>query len=128
MSRYNIDFGKSSEDRACLYLREQGYKILERNYKTSYAEIDIIAKHEAAVCFIEVKSRSSAEFGFPEEAVSRIKQRKIIQGAITYLKKNKLLDSKVRFDVLGISSEVPGEDGGIKLIKNAFTLDGNYCY
>lgn len=125
MSKYNLNFGKSSEDKALSYLRGQGYKILEANYKNKLGEIDIIGKDDGRFCFIEVKSRSSVIFGLPKEAVSRHKQYKISKIAIAYLKERGLLNRPCRFDVLSIL----GQDySQFELIKDAFSLAGNYNY
>ena len=127
MSKYNLNFGKSSEDKALSYLRGQGYKILEANYKNKLGEIDIIAKDDGRFCFIEVKSRSSVMFGLPKEAVGRHKQHKISQCAIAYLKERGLLNQGCRFDVLSILGN--GQDySQFELIKDAFNLAENYNY
>ena len=127
MSKYNLNFGKSSEDKALSYLRGQGYKILEANYKNKLGEIDIIAKDDGRFCFIEVKSRSSVMFGLPKEAVGRHKQHKISQCAIAYLKERGLLNQGCRFDVLSILDNGQ-EHSQFELIKDAFSLVGNYNY
>ena len=95
-----------------------GFKILENNFRSRAAEIDIIEKDHETFCFIEVKPRRSVKKGLPKESVTPLKQNKIILGASFYLKKNKLLESKIRFDVI----EVFEKDGQFEfnLIKNAF--------
>ena len=127
MSKYNLNFGKSSESQAISYLRGQGYKILGTNYKNKLGEIDIIAKDDNRFCFIEVKSRSSVMFGLPKEAVGRNKQHKISRCAIFYLKERGLLNQGCRFDVLSILDNGQ-DDGQFELIKDAFSLAGNYSY
>lgn len=127
MSKYNQNFGKSSEGKAISYLKEKGYKILETNYRNKLGEVDIIAKDDSRICFIEVKSRSSLMYGLPKEAVHRHKQFKMSQAAVVYLKEKGLLDRPCRFDVLSIIDN--GRDGGqFELIKDAFCLSGNYSY
>ena len=127
MSRYNLSFGKSSENEAVKYLREQGYKILATNYKSRLGEIDIVAKEGRVVCFVEVKSRSSLAFGFPQEAVTKLKQHKISQSAIVYLKEKRWLEQSCRFDVLSIIRDEQAQ-ARFELLKDAFDLDGNYTY
>ena len=127
MSKYNLNFGKSSEDKALSYLRWQGYKILETNYKKKLGEIDIIAKDDGRFCFIEVKSRSSVMFGLPKEAVNRRKQHKLSQSALAYLKERQLLNQSCRFDVLALNRDEQGQPG-FELLKDAFELNGNYSY
>ena len=119
----HIEFGKYSEDLATQSLTQQGYKILERNFRTPWGEIDIIAEEGDTLCFIEVKARNTRFEEFPLEAVSRIKQRKLIRVAWGYLKKNNFTHRRARFDVVAIFK---GEDNlkyKIEIIKNAFGLE-----
>jgi len=107
-------------------LRENGYKIIARNYKTRLGEIDIIAREKDTVCFIEVKARRSDKFGFPQEAVLRTKQRQISKVALGFLKDKNLLDRKARFDVVSVI--FVGDEPKLDLIKNAFELDQRFIY
>ena len=100
MPKDRIAFGKEGEKLEADFLKNQGYKILRLNYKTKLGEIDIIAWDQDTICFIEVKTRQSDKFGLPQEAVSWRKQAQISKTAIIYLKENKLLDKKARFDVV----------------------------
>ncbi len=125
-SNKHIELGRSSEDLAVDYLRENGYRIIKRNYKTKLGEIDIIAKDKDVLCFIEVKSRKTERFGSPREAVSNLKQRKISRVALAYLKENNLLDSKARFDVVAII--YPDNKPQFELIKDAFELEEKFLY
>jgi putative endonuclease len=122
----NLKTGKQGEDSAAAFLIAQGYRIIVRNYRTRLGEIDIIAWDRDTVCFLEVKTRSSRDFGAPAEAISRQKQRKISRAALMYLKEKKLLNTKARFDV--VSVEGPGHARKIGVIKNAFELDSRYGY
>lgn len=114
MKRLNKVEGFIGENKACAFLEKKKYKIIERNYSNKIGEIDIIAFKEGTTIFIEVKSRSTKEFGLPCEAVDIHKQRKIRLTAQAYLQKNKLLDCPCRFDVI----EVLGEQ--INHIENCF--------
>lgn len=127
MSKYRLNFGRSSENKAIGYLKCRGYKILETNYKNKLGEIDIIARHDSRLCFIEVKSRASLDFGLPKEAVDSRKQYKISRAALAYLKEKKLLDEGCRFDVLSILDNGEG-NGQFELIQGAFDLAENYRY
>ncbi len=127
MSRYNLDFGKTSESEAAEFLKNQGYKIVELNYRSIFGEIDIVATDARALCFIEVKSRSSSAFGLPKEAVNRRKQHKLSQSALAYLKERQLLNQSCRFDVLALNRDEQGRPG-FELLKDAFELNGNYTY
>ena len=109
------ELGSRYEDTACKYLTEQGYIILEKNFRCKIGEIDIIGKSEGYLCFIEVKYRSSSEFGFPSEAVDNRKRRKIFYTAISYMNYRKYPpDTPCRFDIVVILKD------RYSLIKNAF--------
>ena len=94
--------GDRGEDLAAAALKKQGYKILERNYRTPLGEIDLIARHRKVLVFIEVKTRTSARFGVGQEAVHYGKQARYRELADYYLKKKRLGEITVRFDVVGI--------------------------
>ncbi len=107
--------GKQGEDRACAYLKKQRYKILERNFRSRYGEIDLIAQDRATIVFVEVKLRTTTEFGSPLAAVDDRKQRRLRRMASSYLLMNDLYDrTPVRFDVIAIT------EAGIEHIQNAF--------
>lgn len=126
MSRQNIFLGKSGEEAAVGLLIKKGYKILARNYKSKFGEIDIIAKEGDTFCFIEVKTRRSDRFGFPQDAVQARKQMQISKAALGFLQENSLLDRKARFDVISV---MHAEDGSkMDLIKDAFELDARFTY
>lgn len=100
----NIKVWLEGEKLAQNYLKKQKLKILETNYRNNVGEIDIICynKKENEYIFIEVKSRSSEEFGLPSEAVNIKKQQKLRNIAQIYLLKNKLVNVKIRFDVIEV--------------------------
>lgn len=101
--------GRRGEDIAASYLEEQGYRILERNYRFEGSEVDLVcfkadARYELGgeIVFVEVKTRSGTGFGRPEEAVNEEKRRHIIKASRAYLYESKLERSPCRFDVIGI--------------------------
>ena len=94
--------GNIGENKAVKYLTDKGYEILETNYKNKLGEIDIIAKDDTRIVFVEVKARATAKYGYPREAVNEYKQRKIRMVAESYLKSKRLLNSYIRFDVIEI--------------------------
>ena len=112
--------GRTGEDRAARFLVSQGYRILERNYRTRSGEIDLIALHLGTVAFIEVKTRSSDAFGAPELAVNHRKQQRMIKAALGYIKMKKLHQVPCRFDVVAIST---ASEQQVELIQNAFEMD-----
>jgi putative endonuclease len=125
VSKTHLLTGRQGETRAIEFLKNNGYRIIARNFKCSLGEIDIIAQDKEVLCFIEVKTRASDKFGLPQEAVSCFKQRQISKVALAYLKQNNLLDKKARFDVVSLMhSQLTPEP---KLIKNAFELDSHFA-
>jgi putative endonuclease len=110
--------GDKGEDLAALTLKKQGYKVLERNYRTPLGEIDLIARHGGALVFIEVKTRSTNRFGAGPEAVHYGKQTRYRKLADYYLKQKRLGEVAVRFDVVGILWQ-EGEPQ-IEVIQGAF--------
>ena len=103
------------EELAGEYLKQQGYQILCRNFRSTQAEIDIIAREGKYLVFIEVKQRSSAAMGMGSESVDVRKQRRICMAARFYLRKYHIdPEMPVRFDVVSI------DQGRIRLIRNAF--------
>ncbi len=106
--------GRAGEKRAVDFLKKKGFKILKTNYKVPVGEIDIIAEDDGVIVFIEVKTRSSDNYGNPCEAVDRKKQEKYYLTATFYLQKEKKTDRECRFDVIEI------ENGQINHIFNAF--------
>ena len=112
--------GKLAELKACDYLREKHYKLLDVNYSSRYGEIDLIMKKGRFICFIEVKMRNSASIATPAEFVDAFKQEKIAKTATLYLQKypTKL---QPRFDVVEVIAE-NSEIKSIKHLENAFEL------
>ena len=112
----NQELGKQGEELAAKFLKKNKYKILERNLDSDVGEIDLIAldKRESCICFIEVKTRIGESYGLPREAVGRERQHRYKNAAMSYLKMKRLINSKIRFDVIEIL------DGEITHIKNAF--------
>lgn len=100
MAAHN-DFGKLGEELAVNYLTSKGYEILERNWHNIHKEIDIIAKDGEELVIVEVKTRQTDEYGEPDIAVTKKKQRMLIAAANAYLFKNNL-DVETRFDVISI--------------------------
>ena len=100
---YKQIIGKVGEDRACQYLYEKGYDILERNFRCRGGEIDIIAKDKSGeLVFVEVKTRRNLDYGRPSEAVNNLKRKHIHKVAKFYILKNKLNNPKVRFDIIEV--------------------------
>jgi putative endonuclease len=94
--------GNEGERIALQYLRDKGYVILETQWRWGRNEVDIIARVEQCVCFVEVKTRRSAWAGAPWESVNRAKQRAIIRAANGYLAHHVDFDAHARFDIVSI--------------------------
>lgn len=95
--------GNWGEKIAAEYLLEKGYLILERNYRSSYGEIDLIVQIDKVTVFVEVKTRSSNRFGYPEEAVTRAKMEHLYSSAQAYLQTHPEISGDWRIDVIAIA-------------------------
>ena len=100
MAAHN-DFGKQGEELAVQYLIGKGYEILERNWRNIHKEIDVIAKDGECLVIVEVKTRQTDEYGDPDIAVTRKKQRMLITAANAYISKYNM-DAETRFDIISI--------------------------
>ena len=121
MEKYKKTFGNLGEDAAVKYLKKNRYIILERNFNVHGGEIDIIAKKGDYVIFVEVKTRSSEEYGSGLEAVNYTKQQRIKKAAQVYLMR--LGDVPARFDVVAVNGFMDGKKfktEEIEHIENAF--------
>lgn len=113
--------GTVYEKRVAEYLRQQGYRILEQNFRCRFGEIDVVAKKDGYIVFVEVKYRSSDRFGTPMAAVDFKKQRRISNTASYYLYSHHWpTNTPCRFDVAAAS------DQSIQIIENAFPYVGNF--
>lgn len=109
--------GTEQETKVQEFLQIQGYEILARNFYSKHGEIDLIAKKDGYLVFIEVKYRADGRFGAPEAAVDFRKQKKIIAVAQYYLYKNRIpFDTPCRFDVAGVTGDE------IRITENAFGM------
>ena len=110
----NRSVGAVYEQAAGYYLEQNGYELIEYNYRCRDGEIDIIAKDGDCYVFCEVKYRSGRQAGNPLEAVDQRKQKKIFRCALYYTVQHGIEDAQCRFDVIGV------EGTDITHIKNAF--------
>ena len=99
---HNIELGRRGEEAAARFLRRRGYQIVERNWKCHAGEVDIIAKDEECLVFVEVKTRLNEDQGVPEEAVTAEKRKRYERIAAAFLKTYDEVDIQIRFDVIGI--------------------------
>lgn len=98
----NKDLGFRGEEAASRFLMRRGLEILERNWTCLAGEADIVAREDDTVIFVEVKTRSSCEKGFPEEAVDAEKRDRYEKIAALYLRDYEYVDIPVRFDIISI--------------------------
>tara|TARA_B110000483_G_scaffold159284_1_gene189026 strand:+ start:222 stop:584 length:363 start_codon:yes stop_codon:yes gene_type:complete len=109
--------GKKGETIAKDFLLEKGYAIVEKNWRYLKAEIDLIAQKDNFIVFVEVKTRSSNNYGGPESLVSDKQQNRIINAANQYIMKNDI-ESEARFDIISIIISSKKQD--IRHIEDAF--------
>lgn len=113
--------GRKGEELAIRHLKRQGLKVIERNYHSPGGEIDLIARDGDTLVFIEIKARSSAAFGLPQEAVDTHKQKRLIEAARVYMAEHRLGDNvKARFDVVAVHLGQPALS--ISWIRDAFQV------
>jgi len=110
--------GRSGEALAAKYLKSNGFKVLKKNFRCPLGEIDIIAQKSRELYFVEVKTRSSLQFGSPFEAIDFRKKRQIIKVSNFFLMKEKK-DPNCHFSVIGIILK-EGEEPEIRFLKDAF--------
>lgn len=117
MKNAHLKTGVEGEDRACHFMEQQGYLILERNWRFGRAEVDLICGKERELVFIEVKTRANDRYGNPELFVGPAKQKKMKEAAVAFA--NALSDEfTIRFDIIAIIQN--GENGGLLHLENAF--------
>lgn len=101
MKKNHLETGALGEELAVTYLQERNYLILERNWRCKHFEIDIIATHQNILVFVEVKTRNSLAFGFPEESINKIKMKRLKLAAALYHFKNPQF-KRIQFNVIAI--------------------------
>ena len=116
MAQHN-ELGKKGEQLAVDYLLQQGYAIVERNYRFQKAEVDIIARKGDTLAIIEVKTRSTVDFGNPQDFVKPKQIQRLVKAVDEYVNVNNL-DVEVRFDIIAIVKE--GKSFNIEHLENAF--------
>lgn len=121
--------GAEGERAAKAYLQAKGFRILRENYSTPLGEIDLIAREGDVIVFVEVKARTSGEFGPPQASVTLAKQRQIVGVAKLYLQRERLSETACRFDVVAVTfvgSETKQPD--LLLIRDAFSSEGTALF
>jgi len=112
--------GRWGEDTAADYLKANGYTILARNVRTAHGEIDIVASQGGLLVFVEVKTRSSHAFAFPEDSVTRRKQAYMLSAAEDYLQAHPESGESWQFDVIAVEG-TPGGKAQIEHFENVIS-------
>ena len=116
--------GDRGERAAVKYLKTQGFRIIAKQYRSSFGEVDIIAEDRRTTVFVEVKTRTSTNDGQPFEAVDLRKQEKITRIALAWLKQHDRLEQSARFDVVSILWPDESGEPQIQHFRNAFEATG----
>lgn len=117
------DTGILGEKMARDFLQKKGYQVIESNYRCPYGEVDIIARDGDHLVFVEVRTKTSREFGHPEESITRTKQERLRQVALHYLQSHDDSPPSWRIDVVGIELDYRAQPKRIKFTKNAVWED-----
>jgi len=125
MEKYNKVVGNFGEQCAISFLQKQNYKIIDKNFRCNFGEIDIIGTDKDCLCFIEVKARTTCKYGRPSNAVNYTKRSHLINCAKFYIMKKRLGNYKARFDIVEVflkndDNKIEMEE--INIIKNAFMI------
>jgi len=116
--------GAAGEAAAAAWLEARGYQILDHNVRTRFGEIDLVARIGDVIVFVEVKSRTSARFGHPSEAVTAGKQHRLARLASGYLHVKGLDDHLARFDAVAVQLDARGGVIALEHIPDAFCPGG----
>ena len=119
MGRASKEVGAHGEELAAKHLAANGYRVLDRNWRWRQGELDLVAEKGGEVVFVEVKARRSHAFGTPEEAVTRVKQRKLIRTAQAYLARQGRQADPWRIDVIALDLNAQGELVRLEHLENA---------
>jgi putative endonuclease len=115
MSNRRQAVGRWGEAVAAAWLERQGYEIVGRNIRTPYGEIDLVARHDGGLCFVEVKTRSNRSFGLPEESITPRKQSHMMAAAEYYAAENEVEHWQI--DVIAIEGQ-PGKEADVVHFEN----------
>lgn len=124
MSRTNKNLGALGEKIAEKFLTSRRFRIIDRNFSTPFGEIDLIAEQADYTVFIEVKTRTSYEFGSPLSSITKEKQKHILKNCQFYLKKYGLSDSPCRIDAVSINLNKQNKLMILKHVRNAILIKG----
>lgn len=121
MKKNHLKTGAAGEELAVAYLQEKDYLILERNWRCKHFEIDIIASHQNILVFVEVKTRNSLAFGFPEESISKLKMKRLKLAATIYHFKHPHF-KRIQFNVIAILMQL-NKPASIEMFEDVYFLN-----
>jgi len=116
------DLGRLGEEAAIGHLKRSGYRIIARNVRNSYGELDAVAVEGGEIAFVEIRTRTDENLGSPEESMTPSKRAHIIRAALAWLQSKDWEDQPMRFDFVGVQFGADGEPE-FNLIRSAFTGD-----
>ena len=114
-----VERGAWAEDLACQHLLDRGLRLIRRNYRCRYGEIDLVMRDAATIAFVEVRLRSRTDFGSGAESVDARKQARLVSSAEHYLQRHGTLLADCRFDVVSIRRSADSHE--LEWIRHAFT-------
>jgi putative endonuclease len=124
---FHLRAGKAGERAARRHLQRRGLKFLVSNYRTPRGEIDLVFRHKDCLIFVEVKTRSSEDWGRPAAAVDRERRQRLTRAGLDYLREIKNPRVRVRFDIVEVLMEA-GEVREIRHLENSFPMERPYRY
>ena len=107
MARH-LDVGKRGEAAAAERLQADGYRILDRNWRSRQLELDLVAEKDGVLVFVEVKTRAADALATPEDALGTVKQNRLVRAAALYLSEHGRWDAPCRFDLMAVSVHPDG--------------------
>lgn len=122
MTKEKQKLGQKAEEQACIYLQQQGLKLIKRNFRCSLGEIDLIMYHQQWIIFVEVRYRHNLLFGNAIESVNKVKQQRLIRTAFYFLQQQRWTQSlSYRFDIVGVNGVL-----NLDWIQDAFGVSDEY--
>ena len=120
MSAARQAFGELGERIAERWLRRQGWRVVQRRFRSGHRDIDLVMERDGTVAFVEVKARAGLGFGGPIEAVNWSKQKELARSASVWIERHGRVGEAYQFDVVGVLVE--GERVRVRHVPNAFSL------
>ncbi|MGH2398315.1 MAG: YraN family protein [bacterium] len=116
--------GRIGESAARDFLEQGGYRIIASNFRCRYGELDLIAQQGEVIVFVEVKARTTIDYGRPFDAITPLKQRRLLRLALYYLKGRNWLRRPIRFDAVSVTLTPAGSVTRIEVLADAFGAGG----